>query len=195
MEVILLELNFTLTSTSILHVCGGDPSSCNFGWNLGRYSPRMWRWSRFPKLKVWQKLVFSTYVEVILRLYTTWVSMMCILHVCGGDPQLVRLDKDDIKYSPRMWRWSPLVYASASVFRVFSTYVEVILLNLQRLNRIQSILHVCGGDPHHPASNLMSAWYSPRMWRWSFGAVNEKYGNAVFSTHVESVTVLERTDK
>ena len=50
-----------------------------------------------------------------------------ILHVCGGDPV-------DYQSNDRLEH-------------VFSTYVEVILLNLQRLNRIQSILHVCGGDP------------------------------------------------
>ena len=30
--------------------------------------------------------VFSTYVEVILTVMSPLVSLKCILHVCGGDP-------------------------------------------------------------------------------------------------------------
>ena len=136
-----------LVELGILHVCGGDPRIPREVLHLIQYSPRMWRWSRLAGMKMGCLFVFSTYVEVILGKPFPCLCQCRILHVCGGDPNWHGKRALHDVYSPRMWRWSPLVYASASVFRVFSTYVEVILLNLQRLNRIQSILHVCGGDP------------------------------------------------
>ena len=56
----------TLTSFSILHVCGGDPY-------------------RVAALHAMQK-VFSTYVEVILTILFLIGKVQGILHVCGGDP-------------------------------------------------------------------------------------------------------------
>lgn len=49
-----------------------------------------------------------------------------VLHVSGGDPSCARRD--------------PL-------FFVFSTYVEMILLNRLKFRDVSSILHVSGGDP------------------------------------------------
>ena len=50
-------------------------------------------------------------------------------------------------YSPRMWRWSFLLGLFPNEFKVFSTYVEVILSNVGSNGYKPSILHVCGGDP------------------------------------------------
>ena len=50
-----------------------------------------------------------------------------ILHVCGGDP--LRLGRQEV------------------VLKVFSTYVEVILIATGSIKNGLSILHVCGGDP------------------------------------------------
>ncbi len=67
-EVILKSLWVDFSLRGILHVCGGDPfwvpMSCL--WVL--YSPRMWRWSWVPAKYTKIILVFSTYVEVILRI-------------------------------------------------------------------------------------------------------------------------------
>ena len=49
-------------------------------------------------------IVFSTYVEVILRLMHGTLIRVRILHVCGGDPKAMANLKPDEKYSPRMWR-------------------------------------------------------------------------------------------
>ena len=48
--------------------------------------------------------VFSTYVEVILVAVSYRVSMISILHVCGGDPKCLDIKGEIEKYSPRMWR-------------------------------------------------------------------------------------------
>ena len=70
-----------------------------------------------------------------------------ILHVCGGDPILNQKQGSIDVYSPRVWRWSYLFIGLISIFYVFSTCVEVILISAARTNVKVSILHVCGGDP------------------------------------------------
>ena len=51
-----------------------------------------------------ERMVFSTYVEVIpSRNSTSWVHIS-ILHVCGGDPVTFRCWQFRWMYSPRMWR-------------------------------------------------------------------------------------------
>ena len=91
---------------SILHVCGGDPTPPVTLLIRSGYSPRMWRWSYWYFLWVMVTGVFSTYVEVIPRLWSNGSWSSCILHVCGGDPH-TRLSMSSVcQYSPRMWRWS-----------------------------------------------------------------------------------------
>ena len=70
----------------ILHVCGGDPTPPVTLLIRSGYSPRMWRWSYWYFLWVMVTGVFSTYVEVIPRLWSNGSWSSCILHVCGGDP-------------------------------------------------------------------------------------------------------------
>ena len=113
----------------ILHVCGGDPVihwPKKLKWP---YSPRMWRWSYYFRNQFTRWLVFSTYVEVILTFSLWSASLLCILHVCGGDPV----------------RNCELLIG----LFVFSTYVEVILDSARKKVPLWRILHVCGGDPHH----------------------------------------------
>ena len=57
----------------ILHVCGGDPVIGQFGGSKSAYSPRMWRWSLERQALNSSSLVFSTYVEVILHLMTSFL--------------------------------------------------------------------------------------------------------------------------
>ena len=49
--------------------------------------------------------------------------------------------------------------------RVFSTYVEVILMLDEHKKYQWGILHVCGGDPMLVGSLDLCKVYSPRMWR------------------------------
>ena len=166
-EVILLLAHRQGINCSILHVCGGDP----FVWIchkiLLKYSPRMWRWSWHPRLNQTPSRVFSTYVEVILWPFNfQWIAI-CILHVCGGDPQVIIEESCRKRYSPRMWRWSWCITIVRIVSLVFSTYVEVIPWDLISFSVWVCILHVCGGDPNFWHFYNPFERYSPRMWRWS----------------------------
>ena len=152
----------------ILHVCGDDP--CCFIRHLGQllYSPRMWRWSYLIEVERKWNDVFSTYVEMILSVPDWTISSVRILHVCGDDPEIdedIRVKKE---YSPRMWRWSLSLNNLISVCRVFSTYVEMILVHHTGSFQNKGILHVCGDDPRLGVFLLWKIMYSPRMWRWSY---------------------------
>ena len=46
-----------------------------------------------------------------------------------------------------MWRWSFPIIATKLSNKVFSTYVEMILLKNDKATDYSSILHVCGDDP------------------------------------------------
>ena len=154
----------------------------------------MWRWSSAePKLdQVIQ--VFSTYVEVILNGGDLGPASGCILHVCGGDPTLCNSLVIELKYSPRMWRWSYDHVWNVRSYEVFSTYVEVIPAAGFSPPDSNSILHVCGGDPNvpYPAKTLLS--YSPRMWRWSQCAIKVDDSQLVFSTYVEVILFVARAE-
>ena len=151
----------------ILHVCGGDPILLFMSIGTTKYSPRMWRWSQLLLNVLLIGLVFSTYVEVILKGISSIFFQLGILHVCGGDPNLYRAYLKSKRYSPRMWRWSLNTLIELIGLVVFSTYVEVILLGVITVPSLSSILHVCGGDPKNLSALLQNQRYSPRMWRWS----------------------------
>ena len=182
-------------NSSILHVCGGDPKLFPLAHPQHVYSPRMWRWSLSYCCPPCNAKVFSTYVEVILEFMGNVDFLASILHVCGGDPWEVQEKWSWLLYSPRMWRWSWLNHCSSYLVLVFSTYVEVILKPYAKFPQTMRILHVCGGDPSWWVDMWFFVKYSPRMWRWSLRGIDQKETITVFSTHVESVTVLERTDK
>ena len=172
------------------------------------YSPRMWRWSSLSLYGLRPCCVFSTYVEVILSatvncwsvsLYSPrmwrwscpqlWIAdrSLCILHVCGGDPDNANSVVANSRYSPRMWRWSSPRIAAVIARIVFSTYVEVIPTSLKVAATFSSILHVCGGDPCFKPFKPAIWWYSPRMWRWSLEWQIHKRLKNVFSTYVEVI--------
>ena len=147
MEVILSCSYVWLQCRRFLHVCGGDPKN---GWSFKefkKFSPRMWRWSRYREINNLAVLVFSTYVEVILTIFVVKGNPERFLHVCGGDPQKSNKASEPEKFSPRMWRWSWVWHRWYHGVHVFSTYVEVILKPNTRILNYVSFLHVCGGDP------------------------------------------------
>ena len=126
-EVILPKVRMSIPVPSILHVCGGDPKLFHKPFWFSGYSPRMWRWSSFGTCLWVASYVFSTYVEVILKVWPSAREASSILHVCGGDP--IKYPKTELMvvYSPRMWRWSRIWLVLNVKRSVFSTYVEVIL--------------------------------------------------------------------
>ena len=90
----------------ILHVCGDDFLQIQRLRTQIVYSPRMWRWSWVEQNFKDFDLVFSTYVEMILGQRFFASQKLCILHVCGDDPNQGSANNESLLYSPRMWRWS-----------------------------------------------------------------------------------------
>ena len=172
---------------SFLHVCGGDPIAYRLKCDTGMFSPRMWRWS-LTNERYWDTLVvFSTYVEVILELFTWPKALAGFLHVCGGDPTHSLGLTNHLPFSPRMWRWSWKLSIRFQKTQVFSTYVEVILNSKLSINVLPGFLHVCGGDPHVITDYLKHNKFSPRMWRWSWFWRTVFFYRQVFSTYVEVI--------
>ena len=134
-----------------------------------------------------ERMVFSTYVEVILLQVQMETKLVGILHVCGGDPNIGLSGDGNVMYSPRMWRWSLFKFVQFIEIMVFSTYVEVILCANATGLLYQGILHVCGGDPIWVDSIGLVAGYSPRMWRWSWHKQLPQFKLHVFSTYVEVI--------
>ena len=84
-EMILPEFNLLTLIIGILHVCGDDPiPAFNLSQRL-EYSPRMWRWSWKEWMILSYLVVFSTYVEMILKTSCKTAGLISILHVCGDD--------------------------------------------------------------------------------------------------------------
>ena len=143
-EVILVKKFGTCIWVGILHVCGGDPTLYPALAQTSMYSPRMWRWSHTWYINQVSPFVFSTYVEVILNQTNMQWHGSGILHVCGGDPKMMTILSSLWGYSPRMWRWSLITGNKIGKVKVFSTYVEVILVGVVIYFMCECILHVCG---------------------------------------------------
>ena len=167
-EVIPVLLVAEMFHVGILHVCGGDPNSRWLGYLWSWYSPRVWRWSRCYLSQRCFMLVFSTCVEVILIGRIQGFVHVGILHVCGGDPICFTWSNRANQYSPRVWRWSYVGISKKRFLGVFSTCVEVILVQIVTSINTNGILHVCGGDPDTDTTAGGFAGYSPRVWRWSY---------------------------
>ena len=91
-----------------------------------------------------------------------------------------------------MWRWSLVATSNELEEHVFSTYVEVILLEAIVFRSLACILHVCGGDPDTDTTAGGFAGYSPRMWRWSYASSINAPKLIVFSTYVEVILFQKR---
>ena len=89
-----------------------------------------------------------------------------------------------------MWRWSHHRIFHVPHWSVFSTYVEVIPLQMYPLCNALGILHVCGGDPMFNGQGNNAIQYSPRMWRWSYQYETSWSVKSVFSTYVEVILPL-----
>ena len=147
--VILISLLAQLICIGIPHVCGGDPFLDFWRRAVSGYSPCMWGWSSIHKFLPPLHTVFPMYVGVILVLISPTASAYCIPHVCGGDPLKSLIKPLSTWYSPCMWGWSFCYQWSVRQDRVFPMYVGVILDSWEFGSIVESIPHVCGGDPHH----------------------------------------------
>ena len=89
--------------------------------------------------------VFSTYVEVFLFGDLFLIVHIRFLHVCGGVSKVSIWFDGYTRFSPRMWRCFLIFRSQLCMRLVFSTYVEVFLRIIARLNSFMGFLHVCGG--------------------------------------------------
>ena len=151
----------------------------------------MWRWSQLRYFNHINKAMFSTYVEVILKNFHKEIDWESVLHVCGGDPTQFIILAIKLACSPRMWRWSSTTCRLSQLHTVFSTYVEVILLQMLLPSLLICVLHVCGGDPQYFDGRAVYVKCSTRMWRWSLIIFSIVIAPFVFSTYVE-VILLEK---
>ena len=149
----------------------------------------MWRWSQEEPWSSLSKLIFSTYVEVILIFAIISYNSCNFLHVCGGDPITTISSNANKLFSPRMWRWSQLTRTIGIQSKIFSTYVEVILILKRSVIQTMNFLHVCGGDPESETGNDEWKKFSPRMWRWSSPTNRDALNELIFSTYVEVIPI------
>ena len=117
---------------SVPHVCGGDPKFALCLITLHQCSPCMWGWSLLQGQIVVVKIVFPMYVGVILNFVVHSSSVICVPHVCGGDPLRASLSLNERPCSPCMWGWSFEKQQQSVQFHVFPMYVGVILLGYQQ---------------------------------------------------------------
>ena len=142
---------------AFLHVCGGVSISVFVRCLFTLFSPRMWRcFCRWASRKARHQL-FSTYVEVFLRISFITPLSLTFLHVCGGVSKIQRSCMDGFNFSPRMWRCFSAWSRDRLQDMLFSTYVEVFLLHIFEEGKEWTFLHVCGGVSKSSNRQLMSA--------------------------------------
>ena len=131
------------------------------------------------------KCIFSTYVEVFPFSSSHSYLLFNFLHVCGGVSGLVRALDQAWQFSPRMWRCFSIIMVSLIAFVIFSTYVEVFHLVLDRFVDRRDFLHVCGGVSIGQSAFCSSTLFSPRMWRCFSAIAGRRASCQIFSTYVE----------
>ena len=131
-EMFLIHAEHYRVIMSFLHVCGDVSSGAYQSYLDCMFSPRIWRCFR-QKVQEWTKVqVFSTYVEMFLKLFINLSSLL--------------------KFSPRMWRCFLVLCKEEGLWSVFSTYVEMFLMWSCPISYPSGFLHVCGdvSPSHHP---------------------------------------------
>ena len=150
-----------------------------------RFSPRAWRcFSGQSKVPICCE-VFSTCVEVFLSLKSLPRRPSCFLHVRGGVSSRLLLGLRLFVFSPRAWR---CFQASRQYWRsrdVFSTCVEVFLLDAGQGHHPPRFLHVRGGVSKALEWSVRLSLFSPRAWRCFLLYTKIRDAGGVFSTCVE----------
>ena len=111
--------------SDFLHVCGGVSPPVERVVAVTEFSPRMWRCFFKDDCDIHTIIIFSTYVEVFLRLMSVVKTRWNFLHVCGGVSAFQPSVLDSQRFSPRMWRCFYPEIEDLYFGTIFSTYVEV----------------------------------------------------------------------
>ena len=171
--------------TSLLHVRGGVSNRPFTIFILTLSSPRPWRCFCESGCTDVQYGVFSTSVEVFLKLITSSRYSSSLLHVRGGVSAHAHDSRTRTQSSPRPWRCflhGPRVYRRQ---HVFSTSVEVFPKHRGTIGTHTSLLHVRGGVSTESQLRTKTFASSPRPWRCFRHILHAGEIANVFSTSVE----------
>ena len=103
-EVFLLRFSWRIHHTGLLHVRGGVSLHPGIAVVLELSSPRPWRCFQRADDAALGGQVFSTSVEVFLRLENSLAEPLGLLHVRGGVSAVKKKIDRELKSSPRPWR-------------------------------------------------------------------------------------------
>ena len=129
--------------------------------------------------------VFSTSVEVFLIITPKRESIFGLLHVRGGVSMNAGTLSAKALSSPRPWRCFFARAAEGLRVCVFSTSVEVFLVNFALGISVIGLLHVRGGVSKKSPERIHAPGSSPRPWRCFHECRNAIRKSPVFSTSVE----------
>ena len=165
--VILNDMMDKAKPKNLSRVCGGDPFPAPSDLSNPQFVPRMRGWSRQRKEKWKNERICPAYAGVILRWAQQGLSMMHLSRVCGGDPAIVFMTKDFLKFVPRMRGWFFTRRPCAGLFYICPAYAGVIPLLEKTPNEEFHLSRVCGDDPIEDSSIYRYSWFVPRMRGWS----------------------------
>ena len=126
-EVFPLTVLIVLKRACLLHVRGGVSKAGSLLESAMRSSPRPWRCFQSTLGLLSGVTVFSTSVEVFLRIGFSLSSASSLLHVRGGVSVNKKKVTARIESSPRPWRCFRGCHGQDPGRQVFSTSVEVFL--------------------------------------------------------------------
>ena len=153
----------------LLHVRGGVSGEYLMCIKPLESSPRTWRCFYGYRQRVRPGSVFSTYVEVFLRLHQLHQLYLSLLHVRGGVSNARTLLRPSAWSSPRTWRCFLMICVFTATSNVFSTYVEVFPTGGTIKGSILRLLHVRGGVSRGFLVGSLYLRSSPRTWRCFHG--------------------------
>ena len=134
-EVFLAESWDDIEYTRFLHASGGVSFLYSFYTFLKKFSPRQWRCFQNITENLLKEVVFSTPVEVFLFTQKILPQTKRFLHASGGVSLFSHFLPRCLMFSPRQWRcFFTAILAGVSDI-VFSTPVEVFLIDIQKKDR------------------------------------------------------------
>ena len=149
------------------------------------FSPRMWRCFIPAIARPPFKRVFSTHVEMFPKSSRQTKRRSGFLHACGDVSQQHHHPERQREFSPRMWRCFLCRRIYSEKVIVFSTHVEMFLIQAVILSMLVCFLHACGDVSIRLEALCLLLQFSPRMWRCFLLQRRQGGPCDVFSTHVE----------
>ena len=151
-------------------------------------------------------------MEVFLPPSTEHILSVCLLHVRGGVSPAVESSSITTRSSPRPWRCFQIQHVESGLIKVFSTSVEVFLVDCVPSCLRYGLLHVRGGvstasNKRRETCRLLHVrggvsltlrnlkkitGSSPRPWRCFLSGHYGRHNVVVFSTSVEVFLPLKR---